>query len=40
MVCYALAASAPEPEAVDVDGCVLTPDGVDLAGSPLATQPR
>jgi hypothetical protein len=32
--------SAPEPEAVDVDGCVLTPDGVDLAGSPLATQPR
>jgi hypothetical protein len=33
-------ASAPEPEAVDIDGCVLTPDGVDLAGSPLATQPR
>ncbi len=32
-------ASAPEPEAVDIDGCVLTPDGVDLAGSPLATQP-
>jgi hypothetical protein len=32
--------SAPEPEAVDVDGYVLTPDGVDTAGSPMATQPR
>ena len=39
-VLAATPASAPEPEAVDVDGCVLTPDGVDLAGSSLATQPR
>jgi hypothetical protein len=31
---------APEPEAVDVDGYVLTPDGVDLTGFPMATQPR
>jgi hypothetical protein len=31
---------APEPEAVDVDGYVLTPDGVDGAGSPAVTQPR
>jgi hypothetical protein len=29
-----------EPEAVDVDGYVLTPDGVDGAGSPVVTQPR
>jgi hypothetical protein len=33
-------ASAPEPEAVDVDGYVLTPDGVDRARPPMATQPR
>jgi hypothetical protein len=39
-VSAAAPASAPEPEAVDVDGYVLTPDGVDRARSPMATQPR
>jgi hypothetical protein len=33
-------APAAEPEAVDVDGYVLTPDGVDTAGSPAVTQAR
>jgi hypothetical protein len=31
---------APEPEAVAVDGYVLTPDGVDAAGSPSVTLPH
>ena len=39
-VLAAAPAAAPEPETVDIDGCVLTPDGVDLAGSRLAAQPR
>jgi hypothetical protein len=33
-------APAAEPEAVDVDGYVLTPDGVDTAGSPAVTEAR
>jgi hypothetical protein len=33
-------APAPEPEAVDVDGYVITPDGVDAADTPAVTLPH